>query len=117
MNTLPDDVDVNDNIIGKTLTEGSIGFQRIKANQGKRILAVIRLNNGNYPPLGTSVTELSTGREVGIIADSGVAYLTGVAPEESYIVKWAAGANQCSLNLPNIAEKIRESPDPLPIKE
>ncbi|MGF7481241.1 fimbria/pilus outer membrane usher protein [Providencia sp. SP181] len=105
MNTLPDDVDVNDNIIGKTLTEGSIGYQKIKANQGKRILAVIRLSNGNYPPLGTSVIEVNTSREVGIIADSGVAYLTGIDPDESYIVKWASGTNQCRLNLPNMTEK------------
>ncbi|GAB1437386.1 fimbrial biogenesis outer membrane usher protein [Providencia sp.] len=104
MNTLPDDVDVNDNIIGKTLTEGAIGYQKIRANQGKRILAVVRLSNGNYPPLGTSIIEVGTGREVGIIADSGIVYLTGINPKEQYIVKWAGGANQCSLNLPNITE-------------
>ncbi len=105
MNTLPDDVDVNDNIIGKTLTEGAIGYQKIKANQGKRILAVVRLSNGNYPPLGTSVIEVSTGREVGIIADSGIVYLTGINAQEKYIAKWAGGENQCSLSLPNIADQ------------
>ena len=105
MNTLPDDVDVSDNIIGKTLTEGAIGYQRIKANQGKRILAIIRLSNGNFPPLGTSVIEVGTNREVGIVADSGVAYLTGINPKAQYIVKWAGGADQCSLNVPNITEQ------------
>lgn len=105
MNTLPDDVDVNENIIGKTLTEGSIGYQKIKANQGKRILAVVRLSSGKYPPLGTSIIEVSSGREVGIIADNGIVYLTGINPQENYIIKWAGGANQCSLDLSNIPEQ------------
>lgn len=105
MNTLPDDVDVNDNIIGKTLTEGAIGYQMIRANQGKRILAVVRLENGKYPPLGTSVVEINSGREVGIIADNGIVYLTGINPDEEYSVKWAAGNEQCRLNFTNFSEK------------
>lgn len=105
MNTLPDDVDVNDNIIGKTLTEGAIGYQMIRANQGKRILAVVRLENGKYPPLGTSVVEINSGREVGIIADNGIVYLTGINPDEEYSVKWAGGNEQCRLNFTNFSEK------------
>ena len=105
MNTLPDDVDVNENIIGKTLTEGAIGYQKIKANQGKRILAVVRLSNGKYPPLGTSIIEISSGREVGIIADNGIVYLTGINPKEQYVIKWAGGDNQCNLDLSNIPEQ------------
>ena len=105
MNTLPDDVDVNDNIIGKTLTEGAIGYQMIRANQGKRILAVVRLENGKYPPLGTSVVEINSGREVGIIADNGIVYLTGINPDEEYTIKWAGGNEQCRLNFTNFSEK------------
>lgn len=105
MNTLPDDVDVNDNIIGKTLTEGAIGYQTIKANQGKRVLAIVRLEDGKYPPLGTSVTEISTGREAGIIGESGIVYLTGINPTEKYVIKWAGGSQQCSLNFANYSEQ------------
>ncbi|EKT60742.1 fimbria/pilus outer membrane usher protein [Providencia burhodogranariea] len=105
MNTLPDDVDVNDNIIGKTLTEGAIGYQTIKANQGKRVLAIVRLADGKYPPLGTSVTEVNSGREAGIIADSGIVYLTGINTTEKYVVKWAGGSQQCSLNFANFSEQ------------
>ena len=105
MNTLPDDVDVNDNIIGKTLTEGAIGYQTIRANQGKRILAIIRMGNGKYPPLGTSVIEASSGREVGIIADNGIVYLTGITPTEKYTVKWAGGNEQCQLSFTNFSGK------------
>lgn len=105
MNTLPEDVDVNDSIIGKTLTEGSIGYQTIRANQGKRVLAIVRLENGKYPPLGTSVTEISTGREVGIIGDNGIVYLTGINPDEKYTVKWASGSNECYLNFSNFSEQ------------
>lgn len=105
MNTLPDDVDVNDNIIGKTLTEGAIGYQTIRANQGKRILAIIRMGNGKYPPLGTSVIEANSGREVGIIADNGIVYLTGITPTEKYTVKWAGGNEQCQLSFTNFSGK------------
>ncbi|UNH42733.1 fimbrial biogenesis outer membrane usher protein [Moellerella wisconsensis] len=106
MNTLPDDIDISDNMIAKTLTEGAIGYQKINANQGRRILAVIRLANGKYPPLGTSVIEQESGREVGIIGENGIVYLTGINHENTYIIKWNNQQNQCQLNMAELTNNM-----------
>ncbi|PKE29087.1 fimbrial protein [Rahnella sp. AA] len=99
VNHLPDDVEVYSSVVSKTLTEGAIGFRKIRAIKGERLMAVIRLADGSYPPLGSSVTDNSSGFEAGLIGDGGLAYLAGVSGEKSLTVRW--GDDQtCRIQVP-----------------
>lgn len=99
MNNLPDDVEVYSSVVSKTLTEGAIGFRKIRAIKGERLMAVIRLADGSHPPLGAAVTDNSSGFEAGLIGDSGLAYLAGVSGEKSLTVRWGDG-QQCQIQVP-----------------
>jgi outer membrane usher protein FimD/PapC len=99
VNNLPDDVEVYSSVVSKTLTEGAIGFRKIRAIKGERLMAVIRLADGSHPPLGAAVTDNSSGFEAGLIGDSGLAYLAGVSGEKSLTVRWGDG-QQCQIQVP-----------------
>ncbi|CAI1066629.1 Outer membrane usher protein papC precursor [Serratia plymuthica] len=100
VNHLPDDVEVYSSVVSKTLTEGAIGFRKIRAIKGERLMAVIRLADGSYPPLGSSVMDNSSGFEAGLIGDGGLAYLAGVSGEKSLTVRWGEG-QQCRIQVPS----------------
>nr|WP_255562182.1 fimbria/pilus outer membrane usher protein [Rahnella sp. PD12R] len=100
VNHLPDDVEVYSSVVSKTLTEGAIGFRKIRAIKGERLMAVIRLADGSYPPLGSSVTDNSSGFEAGLIGDGGLAYLAGVSGEKSLTVRWG-DEQQCRIQVPS----------------
>ncbi|MGC6388196.1 fimbria/pilus outer membrane usher protein [Ewingella sp. S1.OA.A_B6] len=99
VNHLPDDVEVYSSVVSKTLTEGAIGFRKVRAIKGERLMAVIRLADGSYPPLGASVTDNSSGFEAGLIGDGGLAYLAGVSGEKALTVRWG-DENQCGIQVP-----------------
>lgn len=69
-NNLPEGVDVTNSVIRTTLTEGAIGYMPLSATKGYQIIG-IRLEDGRYPPLGVTVTDKSTGRDIGLVADDG----------------------------------------------
>lgn len=96
--SLPEDIEIYSTVIQKTLTEGAIGYREINAIKGQKVMAVIRLNDGSFPPMGSSVIADKTGIEAGIIGDGGLVYLTGLEDAGRLTVQW--GKNQCKLILP-----------------
>lgn len=98
---LADDVEASQGVVEAALTEGAIGYRRFGLQQGEKVLAVIRLANGTYPPFGSSVMN-EQGREIGIVSEAGLAYLTGLRPSQSLSVNWGGG-KQCQVEMP---EKI-----------
>lgn len=56
------------------------------------------INNNSHPPFGASVLN-DKNVEIGIIADNGAAYLTGIQPGQNLSVAWN-GKTQCSLHIP-----------------
>ncbi|HDC2548610.1 TPA: fimbrial outer membrane usher protein StdB [Salmonella enterica] len=104
VSNLPDGVDVSDPVISEVLTEGAIGYKRIRSSQGEQILGHIRLADGSSPPLGAQVVSEKTGRVAGMADDNGLVYLTGISPSEhsALVVKWG-NKSQCHLTLPENA--------------
>lgn len=98
-NHLPDGVDVNNSIARATLTEGAIGYMGLDATKGYQIVGVIRLEDGYYPPLGVSVNEKEGGREVGLVADDGYVYLSGIQENSILTIKW--NEKTCEITPPN----------------
>lgn len=114
VNALPDDVDVADSIISQVLTEGAIGYSRIRASQGEQVLGHVRLSDGNAPPLGALVLSSRSGMTAGMVGDEGLVYLSGVTAEDrdALTVTWA-GEKECHLTLPAPAA-LAQGPQPLP---
>ena len=116
VNALPDDVDVLDSIISQVLTEGAIGYSRVRASQGEQILGNVQLADGGRPPLGALVLSTRTGRTAGMVGDGGLVYLSGVEAEDrdALTVTWG-GAKECRLALPEPAA-LADGPKPLPCR-
>lgn len=98
-NNLPDGVDVTNSVIRTTLTEGAIGYMPLSATKGYQIIGVIRLENGHFPPLGVTVTDKATGRDMGLVADDGFVYLSGVQENSMLTLKW--NDKVCDITPPN----------------
>lgn len=100
---LPEGVDINHSVLRNTLTDGAIGYRRISAQKGRQLLGAVRLTDGSKPGFGSRVIEPDTQKELGIIGDGGVVYLTGIGKTERLIVELNAGQT-CTINLPAEAE-------------
>lgn len=98
INQLADDVEVSKGVVEATLTEGAIGFRRFALLKGEKAMSVIVLPEGKYPPFGASVMN-AKGRELAIVSEGGLTYLSGITAGESLSVNWN-GAKQCQVTLP-----------------
>ncbi|WP_305146836.1 FimD/PapC C-terminal domain-containing protein, partial [Escherichia coli] len=96
-----------------TLTQGAIGYAKLNATTGYQIVGVIRQENGRFPPLGVNVTDQATGKDVGLVAEDGFVYLSGI--QENSILHLTWGDNTCEVTPPN-QSNISESAIILPCK-
>ncbi|HHH7531345.1 TPA: fimbria/pilus outer membrane usher protein, partial [Escherichia coli] len=87
LNRLPEDMEATRSVVESVLTEGAIGYREFEVLKGSRLFAVLRLADNSHPPFGASVTN-AKGRELGMVADSGLAWLSGVNPGETLNVGW-----------------------------
>lgn len=104
MNKLPDTVNIDNNVFVSTLTDGAIGYVNIDADIGKSLITRIKLENGQYPPLGSVVTNTSTKKVSGIIAESGIVYLTGLNMGDRLSLHWRDNQS-CSISADTILGK------------
>lgn len=110
---LPEGVDITAPVLGTTLTQGAIGYAQLSATKGYQIVGIVRTQEGNYPPLGISVIEASSGREVGLVAEEGFVYLSGIQENSTLQLSW--GDKTCEISPPN-QSNIHESAIILPCK-
>ncbi|MFX2611803.1 fimbria/pilus outer membrane usher protein [Enterobacter mori] len=101
MNKLPEDIEATHSVVESSLTEGAIGYREFDILKGARLFAVLKLADNSNPPFGASVTN-GKGRELGMVGEDGLAWLSGVAPGEKLNVSWDAKV-QCLVAIP---EKI-----------
>ena len=98
-NTLPDGVDIENSVIRTTLTEGAIGYSKLNATSGYQIVGIIRQENGQNPPLGVSVIDSASGKEVGLVAEEGFVYLSGIQEDSLLRLNWSD--KTCEITPPN----------------
>lgn len=98
LNALPDNVDAQQSVVQATLTEGAVGYRKFSVISGQKRMMVIRLANHSYPPFGAQVFN-QKGQEVGIVGDSGSAYVSGINAGEVMSVRWGEGV-QCQMAFP-----------------
>lgn len=98
LNTMPDDIEASQSVVESALTEGAIGYRKFAVVQGAKAMAVISLADGSNPPFGATVTN-AQGRELAVVADGGMAWLTGLKENETLDVNWNGGV-QCQVVTP-----------------
>ena len=106
LNNLPDDMEATRSVVESVLTEGAIGYRKFEVLKGARLFAVLRLADGSYPPFGSSVTNRK-GRELGMVGDSGLTWLSGVAEGESLNVNWDSRA-KCMVDIPQKLDTTKQ---------
>ncbi len=98
---LPDDIEMGDApVVEAALTEGAIGFRRIDVLKGAKVVAILGMRNGSHPPFVATIFNEKK-REVGMVSDGGLAWITGVNPDEKLSLQWN-GKTQCTARLPHI---------------
>ncbi|HAL1835030.1 TPA: fimbria/pilus outer membrane usher protein [Escherichia coli] len=98
LNKLPENIEATRSVVESVLTEGAIGYRQFEVLKGKHLFAILRLKDGSYPPFGTSVTD-KKGRELGMVSESGLVWLTGVNEKERLNVNWD-GESKCVIKIP-----------------
>ncbi len=106
LNNLPDDMEATRSVVESVLTEGAIGYRKFEVLKGARLFAVLRLADGSYPPFGSSVTNRK-GRELGMVGDSGLTWLSGVTEGESLNVNWDSRA-KCMVGIPQKLDTTKQ---------
>ncbi|EMH4163955.1 fimbria/pilus outer membrane usher protein [Pluralibacter gergoviae] len=86
-------------IATSTLTEGAIGYQHFSVAKGGKMMARMRLPNGDVPPFGADVVN-HNGVNVGMVMDDGEAWLEGIKADERLSLSWG-GRAQCRVRAPN----------------
>ncbi|WP_081706627.1 fimbria/pilus outer membrane usher protein [Siccibacter turicensis] len=100
VNKLPDDIEAAGSPVAEAvLTEGAIGFRRFDVLKGAKVVAVLNMADGSHPPFGASVRN-GKDREVGIVSDGGLSWLSGINPGETLTVK-TSGEPFCQVVIPN----------------
>ncbi|MDX7986992.1 PapC/FimD family outer membrane usher protein [Xenorhabdus sp. 12] len=97
INKLDSDVEARDAVAELVLTEGAIGYHKFDVLKGNRLFVVLKLENGSILPFGTSIRNKKS-RELGIVNDGGVAWISGAELGESLQANW--GEQHCSFILP-----------------
>ena len=101
MSKLPENIESSNTIYDIALTEGAIGYRKISTDKGFKLFATIQMaDNSGSPPFGAQVLN-EKGREVGIVSDNGLTWLTAVQSEEKLNVNWS-NKNQCNTTLPTL---------------
>jgi outer membrane usher protein PapC len=98
---LPDDIEASGSpVVEAALTEGAIGYRKFDVLKGQKIIATIAMRNGSYPPFGASVRNKNN-QELGMVSDAGLAWLSGINPNEILSVSWGKD-NKCQVEIPAV---------------
>ncbi|NPN25623.1 fimbrial biogenesis outer membrane usher protein, partial [Escherichia coli] len=70
----------------------------VDTRKGYQIMGVIRLADGSHPPLGISVKDETSHKELGLVADGGFVYLNGIQDDSKLTLRW--GDKSCFIQPP-----------------
>lgn len=109
LRNLPEKAEASRSVVQATLTEGAIGYREFDVISGERVLGVIRLANGEFPPFGAEVLNAHH-QNLGILADDGEVLIAGIKAGESVQVRWDEKI-QCQAVLPAVlpAEELTQT--------
>lgn len=98
---LPDDVESSGSPVAEAaLTEGAIGYRKFDVLKGQKVVAVLTMKDGSHPPFGAVIIN-DKQQELGMVSDSGLAWLIGVNSGETLDVRWSDKV-QCKVSIPKV---------------
>ncbi|EQB8221031.1 fimbrial biogenesis usher protein [Klebsiella aerogenes] len=107
VNSLKDDVDIDDAVINVVPTQGALVLANFTARIGER--ALLTLNHEGKPlPFGATVT-IAGAPEEGIVGDDGEVYLSGLSPQGTLKAQWGPQPDQQCLthyHLPDVSQPL-----------
>lgn len=92
VNSMADDVDIDDAVVNVVPTQGALVLANFKARVGERALLTL-LHNGQPVPFGASASTDAPVQEA-IVGDEGEVYLAGLNPQGTLKVQWGHEASQ-----------------------
>ncbi|OLL28250.1 fimbrial protein [Burkholderia sp. SRS-W-2-2016] len=95
-NKLALDTQVTNPVQRLVLTDGAIGYVHFDAARGRNALVELNDADGKAMPFGASVMDRKTGREIGIVGEHGVTYLSQIQTGSDLVVEVSEG-KQCRL--------------------
>ncbi|WP_455778163.1 fimbria/pilus outer membrane usher protein [Burkholderia stabilis] len=95
------------------LTDGAIGYVHFDTAHGESALVALMLPSGKEVPFGASVVDRDSGKEVGIVGERGVTYLSGVRKGAELSVR-IAEREVC--RMPALPSDTKLGADPLRIE-
>ncbi|MGG4610295.1 fimbria/pilus outer membrane usher protein [Providencia sp. Me31A] len=98
LNNMPKNVSIENSVVESTLTDGAIGYAKLDSIIGEKALVTVKLPDGNTPPFGALVYDSEKDTPLGMIAENGLVYLTGIHPNQKLIVKWNSGQS-CTISI------------------
>lgn len=96
LNNMPENVSIEDNVIQSALTAGAVGYAKVNAVIGEKALLTIMLADGTTPPFGAIVYDKENNKQLGIIAERGQTYLTGIRNKQVMSINWN-GNQSCQI--------------------
>lgn len=97
LNSLPDNIEIENNVVSVIPTKGAIGIAQFDVNVGVKALFTIN-KNGEKIPFG-AMAKSDISKSVGIVDDSGRVYLSGLPLKGKLLVSWGSDKDQqCSIN-------------------
>ncbi|MEO6919423.1 MAG: fimbria/pilus outer membrane usher protein [Collimonas sp.] len=88
MNKLPLNTDVGNPVRHLALTDGAIGYVNFSVARGRNAYIILSQAGGKDVPFGASVQDSKSNKEVGIVGEHGITYLTGVKPDAELVARW-----------------------------
>jgi outer membrane usher protein FimD/PapC len=88
MNKLPLNTDVGNPVRHLALTDGAIGYVNFSVERGRNAYLILTQAGGKDVPFGASVQDSNSNKEVGIVGEHGITYLTGVKADAKLVARW-----------------------------
>ncbi|WP_184007940.1 MULTISPECIES: fimbria/pilus outer membrane usher protein [unclassified Paraburkholderia] len=104
VNKMALDTQVTNPVQRLVLTDGAIGYVHFDAARGRNVLVALTASDGREVQFGASVVDHKSGKEVGIVGEHGVTYLSQIRPDSELVVQ-IDGNTECRLG------DLPQSPD------
>ena len=101
LNNIPSNISIDDNVVESALTDGAVGYSKLKTIMGEKALLTISFPDGKTPPFGALVYGENEDDLLGMIAEQGQVYLSGIQLNQHLNVKWNKNQS-CQLITNNI---------------
>ena len=98
LSQLPDDLDTKQPYVKSILTEGAIGYRKIKVIKGFKAFLEIELKGGEAAPFGSTLND-EEGSELGIIGDDGIVWASGFEANQRLTVNFSG--QKCHVTIPD----------------